>query len=62
VSAPICLKAHRCRSHQQPSQRPAVARSLVALAAFRGCGVELDNELRQCSSGKELIEWGFATM
>jgi 2-phosphosulfolactate phosphatase len=35
--------------------------ALVALAAFRAVESELDNELRQCSSGKELIEWGFAT-
>src|SRR2546428_1897909 len=35
--------------------------ALVALAAFRAVESDLDNELRQCSSGKELIEWGFAT-
>jgi 2-phosphosulfolactate phosphatase len=35
--------------------------ALVALAAFRAVESELDNALRQCSSGKELIEWGFAT-
>jgi 2-phosphosulfolactate phosphatase len=35
--------------------------ALVALAAFRTVESDLDNELRQCSSGKELIEWGFAT-
>jgi 2-phosphosulfolactate phosphatase len=33
----------------------------VALAAFRAVESDLDNALRQCSSGKELIEWGFAT-
>lgn len=35
--------------------------ALVALAAFRAVESELDNALRQCSSGKELIERGFAT-
>ena len=35
--------------------------ALVALAAFRAVESDLDNELRQCSSGKELIERGFAT-
>ena len=35
--------------------------ALVALAAFRAVESELDTELRQCSSGKELMEWGFAT-
>jgi 2-phosphosulfolactate phosphatase len=35
--------------------------ALVALAAFRAVESELDTELCQCSSGKELIEWGFAT-
>src|SRR5256712_3227323 len=40
--------------------RPSPA-ALVALAAFRAMESELDNELRQCSSGKELIERGFAT-
>jgi 2-phosphosulfolactate phosphatase len=35
--------------------------ALAALAAFRAVEAELDNALRQCSSGKELIEWGFAT-
>src|SRR6266851_1432988 len=35
--------------------------ALVALAAFRAVEAELDHALRQCSSGKELIEWGFAT-
>jgi len=35
--------------------------ALVALAAFRAVESDLDNALRQCSSGKELIEWGFAT-
>jgi len=33
----------------------------MALAAFRAVESELDQALRQCSSGKELIEWGFAT-
>src|SRR5262249_33917720 len=32
----------------------------VALAAFRAVEAELDHALRQCSSGKELLEWGFA--
>src|SRR5215813_7135988 len=35
--------------------------ALVTLAAFRAVESDLDNALRQCSSGKELIEWGFAT-
>jgi 2-phosphosulfolactate phosphatase len=35
--------------------------ALVALAAFRAVEAELDHALRQCSSGKELFEWGFAT-
>ncbi|MGQ4809012.1 2-phosphosulfolactate phosphatase [Candidatus Entotheonellaceae bacterium PAL068K] len=35
--------------------------ALVALAAFRAVESALDNELRQCSSGKELIERGLAT-
>ncbi len=35
--------------------------ALVALASFRAVESELDHALRQCSSGKELIEWGFAT-
>lgn len=35
--------------------------ALVALAAFRAVESELDTAVRQCSSGKELIEWGFAT-
>ena len=35
--------------------------ALMALAAFRAVESELDHALRQCSSGKELIEWGFAT-
>jgi 2-phosphosulfolactate phosphatase len=35
--------------------------TLVALAAFRAVESELDNTLRQCSSGKELIERGYAT-
>ena len=34
--------------------------ALVALAAFRAVEAELDQALRQCSSGKELLEWGFA--
>jgi len=34
--------------------------ALVALAAFRAVESALDQALRQCSSGKELIEWGFA--
>ena len=34
--------------------------ALVALAAFRAVEAELDHALRQCSSGKELLEWGFA--
>jgi len=33
--------------------------ALVALAAFRAVESELDHALRQCSSGKELIERGF---
>ena len=33
----------------------------VALAAFRAVEAELDQALRQCSSGKELLEWGFVT-
>jgi 2-phosphosulfolactate phosphatase len=33
----------------------------VALAAFRAVESELDHALRQCSSGKELLAWGFAT-
>jgi 2-phosphosulfolactate phosphatase len=35
--------------------------ALVALAAFRTVESELDHVLRQCSSGKELLEQGFAT-
>lgn len=35
--------------------------ALVALAAFQAVEAELDQALRQCSSGKELLEWGFAT-
>jgi 2-phosphosulfolactate phosphatase len=35
--------------------------ALVALAAFQAVESELDHALRQCSSGKELLEWGFAT-
>jgi 2-phosphosulfolactate phosphatase len=35
--------------------------ALVALAAFRAVESELDHALRQCSSGKELIERGWAT-
>jgi len=34
--------------------------ALGARAAFRAVESELDHALRQCSSGKELIEWGFA--
>lgn len=34
--------------------------ALVALAAFRAVESDLDHALRQCSSGKELIERGFA--
>src|SRR5215470_2716838 len=39
-------------------QRSPEAR--VALAAFRAVEAELDQALRQCSSGKELLEWGLA--
>jgi len=35
--------------------------ALVALAAFQAVESELDHALRQCISGKELLEWGFAT-
>lgn len=35
--------------------------ALVALAAFRAVESSLDHELRQCSSGKELIERGLVT-
>jgi 2-phosphosulfolactate phosphatase len=35
--------------------------ALVALAAFRAVESDLENQLRQCSSGKELIERGFET-
>jgi 2-phosphosulfolactate phosphatase len=45
-------------SHLDGWQSPE---ALVALAAFRAVESELDHALRQCSSGKELIEWGFAT-
>lgn len=34
--------------------------ALMALAAFRAVELELDHALRQCSSGKELLEWGCA--
>ena len=34
--------------------------ALVALAAFRAVESALDQALRQCSSGKELLEWGVA--
>ena len=40
---------------------PRSPEALVALAAFQAVESALDNALRQCSSGKELIEWGFAT-
>ena len=40
---------------------PRSPEALVALAAFRAVESALDNALRQCSSGKELLEWGFAT-
>ena len=33
----------------------------MALAAFRAVESDLAHALRQCSSGKELLEWGFAT-
>lgn len=35
--------------------------ALVALAAFRAVEAELEQALRQCSSGKELLAWGLAT-
>jgi 2-phosphosulfolactate phosphatase len=34
--------------------------AMAAVAAFRAAGSELDRYLRQCSSGKELIERGFS--
>lgn len=45
-------------SHLDGWQSPE---ALVALAAFRAVESELDHALRQCSSGKELLEWGFAS-
>ena len=39
---------------------PRSPEALVALAALRAVESELDNALRQCSSGKELIERGYA--
>ena len=40
---------------------PRSPEALVALAVFRAVESALDTALRQCSSGKELLEWGFAT-
>lgn len=45
-------------SHLDGWQSPE---ALMALAAFRAVESELDHALRQCSSGKELLEWGFAS-